>query len=48
MLHHASLGVSDVERSAAFYDAKLAALGYFRVWEDIRPGQPGQAIGYGH
>ncbi|MBY5335104.1 VOC family protein [Rhizobium leguminosarum] len=48
MLHHASLGVSDIERSAAFYDATLAALGYARVWDDIRPGQTGQAIGYGN
>ena len=47
MLHHASLGVSDIERSAAFYDTTLAALGYVRVWDDIRPGQTGQAIGYG-
>ena len=47
MLHHASLGVSDIERSAAFYDAALAALGYVRVWDDIRPGQAGQAVGYG-
>ncbi|WP_027667786.1 VOC family protein [Rhizobium leguminosarum] len=47
MLHHASLGVSDIERSAAFYDAALAALGYIRVWDDIRPGQTGQAVGYG-
>ncbi|MGO7593001.1 VOC family protein [Rhizobium leguminosarum] len=47
MLHHVSLGVSDIERSAAFYDAALAALGYIRVWDDIRPGQTGQAIGYG-
>ncbi|RUM09292.1 VOC family protein [Rhizobium chutanense] len=47
MLHHASLGVSDIERSAAFYDAALAALGYVRVWDDIRPGQTGQAVGYG-
>ncbi|MBW8788222.1 VOC family protein [Rhizobium laguerreae] len=48
MLHHASLGVSDIERSAAFYDAALAALGYIRVWDDIRPGETGQAIGYGN
>jgi catechol 2,3-dioxygenase-like lactoylglutathione lyase family enzyme len=33
MLHHISLGVADLERSAAFYDAVLAALGYVRVWE---------------
>ncbi|MBB2818691.1 UNVERIFIED_ORG: catechol 2,3-dioxygenase-like lactoylglutathione lyase family enzyme [Rhizobium esperanzae] len=45
MLHHASLGVSDIERSAAFYDAALGALGYVRVWDDIRPGQTGQAVG---
>ncbi|MBX4928069.1 catechol 2,3-dioxygenase-like lactoylglutathione lyase family enzyme [Rhizobium binae] len=44
MLHHASLGVSDIERSAACYDA---ALGYVRVWDDIRPGQTAQAVGYG-
>lgn len=48
MLHHASLGISDIERSAAFYDAALAALGYIRVWDDIRPGETGQAIGYGN
>ncbi|ARO31771.1 glyoxalase/bleomycin resistance protein/dioxygenase family protein [Rhizobium sp. NXC14] len=47
MLHHASLGVSDIEWSAAFYDAAFAALGYVRVWDDIRPGQVGQAVGYG-
>ena len=47
MLHHASVGVSDIERSAAFYDAVLDALGYVRVWDDIMPGQTGQAIGYG-
>jgi catechol 2,3-dioxygenase-like lactoylglutathione lyase family enzyme len=46
-LHHLSLGVRDLERSARFYDAALAALGFVRVWSDIRPGQPGQAIGYG-
>ncbi|MFL5018851.1 MAG: VOC family protein [Rhizobium sp.] len=48
MLHHASLGVSDIERSAAFYDAALGAFGYIRVWDDIRPGETGQAIGYGN
>ena len=41
MLHHLSLGVSNLERSAAFYDAALAALGYVRVWSDAT------AIGYG-
>ena len=47
MLHHISLGVSDIERSAAFYDAVLGALGYVRVFEDLRPGGTGQAVGYG-
>jgi len=39
--------VRDVERTATFYDAALAPLGYERVWSDIRPGEPDQAIGYG-
>lgn len=47
MLHHISLGVSNIERAALFYDAVLATLGYVRVWEDLRPGEPGQAVGYG-
>lgn len=41
MLHHISLGVADLHRSAAFYDAVLHALGYVRVWTDK------SAIGYG-
>ncbi len=41
MLHHISLGVADLQRSAAFYDAVLGALGYVRVWTDEA------AIGYG-
>lgn len=41
MLHHLSLGVADLERAAAFYDAALACLGYVRVWEDRT------AVGYG-
>ena len=41
MLHHISLGVTDLDRSAAFYDAALAPLGYVRVWTDET------AIGYG-
>lgn len=36
MLHHVSIGVSDLARSAAFYDAALAALGYGRYME--KPG----------
>jgi len=31
MLHHLSIAVTDLQRSAAFYDATLAALGYRRV-----------------
>jgi len=41
MLHHISLGVADLQRSAAFYDLALGALGYVRVWTDE------SAIGYG-
>ena len=47
MLHHVSLGVHDIERSATFYDAALSPLGYVRVWNDLRPGEEGQAVGYG-
>ncbi|WP_152094674.1 VOC family protein [Rhizobium dioscoreae] len=47
MLHHISFGVSDIEKAAAFYDAAFAPLGYVRVWEDLTPGDPDQAIGYG-
>lgn len=32
MLDHASLGVADLDRAAAFYDAALAPLGYACVW----------------
>lgn len=42
MLHHISLGVVDLQRSAAFYDAALSALGYVRVWADKT------AVGYGY
>jgi catechol 2,3-dioxygenase-like lactoylglutathione lyase family enzyme len=41
MLHHLSFAVSDIARSAAFYDAVLPVLGYVRVWAD------GTAVGYG-
>ena len=47
MLHHISFGVSDIDKAAAFYDAAFAPLGYIRVWEDLSPGDPDQAIGYG-
>jgi len=42
MLHHLSLGVTDLTRSAIFYDATLSALGYVRVWADKT------AVGYGY
>ena len=41
MLHHLSFGVSDLMRSATFYDAVLSTLGYSRVWTDAT------AVGYG-
>lgn len=47
MLHHLSFGVSEIHRSATFYDAVLATLGYMRVWDDIRDDDPDCAVGYG-
>lgn len=47
MIHHISIGVSGILRAGKFYDATLGALGYKRVWEDLRPGERNQAIGYG-
>ena len=41
MLHHLSFAVADLARSASFYDAALAPLGYVRVWADET------AVGYG-
>ena len=41
MLHHVSLGVTDLQRASAFYDSALLPLGYVRVWSDST------AIGYG-
>ncbi len=41
MLGHISLGVSDLERSCAFYDAVLGALGYARLYRTER------VLGYG-
>lgn len=44
MLHHISLAVANLPRSAAFYDAALMPLGYLRVWSDATAlgyGQPG-------
>ena len=42
MLHHLSFAVTDLTRSAHFYDAVLAPLGYVRVWSDAT------AVGYGY
>lgn len=42
MLHHVSVGVADVERSARFYDLVMAALGYKRVMEFLP-----HAVAYG-
>lgn len=40
MISHLSLGVSDLARSAAFYDAVLSTLGYVRLFTHER------AVGY--
>ena len=42
MLHHLSIPVRNMERSACFYDATLAALGYVRVQSDD------DFVGYGY
>jgi catechol 2,3-dioxygenase-like lactoylglutathione lyase family enzyme len=45
LLHHISLGVTDLETMASFYDAVLAPLGQVRVWDGPRSvgyGLPGQ------
>lgn len=41
MLGHLSMGVADLDRAAAFYDASMAALGFARVWRFD------DAVGYG-
>jgi catechol 2,3-dioxygenase-like lactoylglutathione lyase family enzyme len=41
MFSHISLGVRDLERTQAFYDAALAPLGMVRLWRTAR------GIGYG-
>jgi catechol 2,3-dioxygenase-like lactoylglutathione lyase family enzyme len=38
---HLSLGVEDLDRAAAFYDASLAPLGYVRLFRNAR------GVGYG-
>jgi len=41
MIDHVSVGVADLARAAAFYDAVLGALGYARLFTHPR------AVGYG-
>jgi catechol 2,3-dioxygenase-like lactoylglutathione lyase family enzyme len=46
LIDHVSLGVADLARSAAFYDAALGPLGYVRLWSTERGigyGRPGAA-----
>ena len=49
MFDHLSIGVRDVDRAAAFYDAVLAPLGFVRLWRNPRnagygpPGFTGEA-----
>jgi catechol 2,3-dioxygenase-like lactoylglutathione lyase family enzyme len=38
---HISIGVVDLDRAAAFYDAALAPLGHVRLWRNAR------SVGYG-
>ena len=46
MIDHTGIGVSDVARSAAFYDAALGALGMRRVMQLPEHDGAG-AVGYG-
>jgi catechol 2,3-dioxygenase-like lactoylglutathione lyase family enzyme len=46
MLHHVSVGVTDVERAAQFYDAVLKKLGFKRVME-IMPYGIAYGLAYG-
>ncbi|MFP2905919.1 VOC family protein [Pyxidicoccus sp. 3LFB2] len=46
MIDHTGIGVADVARSAAFYDAVLGALGWRRV-ALLPPGDGADAVGYG-
>jgi catechol 2,3-dioxygenase-like lactoylglutathione lyase family enzyme len=48
MLHHLSFAVVDLARSASFYDAVLAPLGYVRAWtHETADGYKEAAVGYG-
>jgi catechol 2,3-dioxygenase-like lactoylglutathione lyase family enzyme len=46
MIDHTGIGVSDVARSAAFYDAVLGALGLTRIMQ-MPEGKGTDGIGYG-
>src|ERR1044071_7862738 len=46
MIDHTGIGVSDVARLAAFYDAALGALGMKRVAQ-LPPDTGADAVGYG-
>lgn len=46
MIDHTGIGVADVARSAAFYDAALGALGMRRVIQ-LPAAAGGDAVGYG-
>jgi len=46
MIDHASIGVADVARSAAFYDVALRAIGMRRAMQ-IPPDTGVDAVGYG-
>ena len=47
MIDHLSMTVSDIARSAAFYDAALAPLGYGRAMDFDAPDGSWRGIGYG-
>jgi catechol 2,3-dioxygenase-like lactoylglutathione lyase family enzyme len=46
MIDHTGIGVADVARSAAFYDAVLGALGFHREMQ-LPPDTGTDAVGYG-
>jgi hypothetical protein len=48
MLHHLSFAVADLSRSATFYDAALAPLGYVRAFtQESGAGRKESAVSYG-
>ena len=46
MIDHTGIGVANVERAAAFYDAALGALGLRRVMQ-LPPNDGADGVGYG-